>query len=192
MTDSNASARGGLSPWAKWSIGGCVGCLAIVMLVVVGGGIWFWQTIGKNVNIATFDVSGKPDLPLAATAAQLVPPRVGSFVRQRVAPVSAPGGGTAGGRGWRGDYASGSQRVTLTVMPTSAAKSASGRDSPFAALQRQSQRPNTAVHMRMKIRDQTTDMVFWEKPNWTFMVQSPAPAALPFAQAYQPAAGKGK
>lgn len=185
MTYPSEPARGGVPPWAKWTMIGCAGCLTLVILSMVGCGVWFWRFFKPQL----IDVSGKPDLPLTATAGQLLPPRVGSFVRKRAARFSSTSRGAPVG-GWQGSYLSapGGKRVELMVVPTASAQAARGQGSPFGGtLPQRQQSPNVGVHMTMKVGPRPVDMVVWSKPNWTFTIQSPDMVAMQFANAYQPA-----
>ncbi len=191
MTFPTPPARSGMPPWAKWTMIGCGGCLTVAVVGMVGCGALFWQTIGKNMKWEMLDVSRKPDPPLTAKAGQLLPPRVGAFVRKRVGPPSGQYGSVPADSGWEGTYVSGSKRVELVVMSTAAAQQARAQRSPFGdAMRRQSHNPNTNVgfHITLKAGPQPMDMAFWSKPNWTVMIQSPDMVAGPFARAYQPTA----
>jgi hypothetical protein len=174
--------------WAKWTLGGCGGCLVLALLTF-GGCSAFLYSIFKGSK--TFDVTDKPDPPITAMKGQLLPSKVGSFVRQSIGRPSREYAGTTGSAGWQGVYAAGGKRVILVVIPTSQAQRAQAQRSPFGdAMRRQdrSTNPNMGFHMQMKLGQQSRDMVFWSKPNWTFMVQSPDMVAMPFAQAYRPVA----
>jgi hypothetical protein len=176
--------------WARWSLIGCGGCGALAVLGIGGCMAVIYSTVGKHMKWETIDVKNKPDMPLTATAGQLLPPKVGSFVRKSVGQPSAEYAGTTGSSGWQGTYVSGNQRVDLVVAPTTSVQQARNRRSPFGDAmqqQRRSQNPDLGFHMSMKIGPKPMDMVFWSKPNWTFMVQSPHMAAMPFAKAYRPA-----
>src|SRR6476661_6977774 len=81
MTYPAQPARGGMPTWAKWTLFGCGGCLVLMVLGLGGCMAAFWKFIGKDMKM--YDVSSKPDAPLTASASQLLPARVGSFVRQR-------------------------------------------------------------------------------------------------------------
>jgi hypothetical protein len=192
MTDSGGSSRGGMAPWAKWSIIGCGGCLTIAILVIGGGGYWFYNAVFKNMKFEMFDTSGKRDMPVTATAGQLLPPRVGAFVRQSVGKTSSGSSGGAGVGGWQGTYVSGGKQVTLIVAPTASVQASRDARNPFGMTRQQSQNPNTGFHMRMKLKSAPTDMAFWQKTNWSFIVQSRDELAMPFAKAYQPAAAAPK
>jgi hypothetical protein len=185
MTELPDPPRPGMAPWMKWSLIGCGGGLALALLLMGGSFLWFWQTIGKNVTMATFDVSDKPDMPLTATVSQVLPPRVGSFVRQSAGRPTPASGIPDGVGGWEAVYAADGKRVTVVVAPTAALKATRGQRAPPGGAPRPPN-PDTAVHVTMQIKPTPRDMVFWEKPNWTYMLQSPDLAALPFAKAYRP------
>jgi hypothetical protein len=173
----------GIPPWARWTIIGCAGCLTLVVVGMIGCSAFIFRYLGFR----TFDASDKPDLPLSATAGQLLPPRVGAFVRTRVTRSVRRTGSTAGVAGWQGSYVSGTQHVDLVVMPTAAARAARDRSTPFGeAMQRQNQQPGFGIHMTIKKGAHPIDMVTWSKTNWTFVVESPDLAAEAFARAYQP------
>jgi hypothetical protein len=188
MTYPTQPARSGMPPWARWSLIGCGGCGALAVLGIGGCMAVIYFTVGKNMKL--FDVSNKRDAPLTATVAQVLPPRVGAFVRQQ-----AGGGGQQVGRGasvngWHGTYRStGGQKVEVTIIPTRAMEQA--RRSPFGGAMPQQNPPqnsNKGVRMSMKMGGQQVEIVTWSKPNWTFSIQSPDMAAMQFAKAYQPSA----
>src|SRR5205823_3812194 len=142
--------RGGMQPWLKWSLIGCSSCLLVGIVLAALGGYAFWQFIGKNVSWQIVDVSGKPDPPLTATAGQLLPPRVGPFVRTSLGKSSGQSGATTT-KGWQGSYVAGAKRVTVIVMPTAEAQAARARRSPFGAAPQPNANPNTGFHMTTKI-----------------------------------------
>jgi hypothetical protein len=171
--------------WSKWLLAGCGGCLLVAMVGMSLGGfaMWqFWQKIGKNMKMEQLNMSSKPDMPLTAAAGELLPPRVGSFVRTRVGRPTYQTAGAAAPSGWEGSYISAGKRVELIVTPTAAARA---RRAPFG-MQSPPPNQNTGFHMSLKTKPTPMDMVVWAKPNWTFMVQSRDMAAIPFAMAYQP------
>jgi hypothetical protein len=178
-----------MAPWVKWSLVGCGSCLTIAILVLGGGGYWAYNAIFKHMKFETFDTRGKRDMPPTATAGQLLPPRVGAFARKSVGRSSSTTGPAGGAGGWQGTYVAGGKQVTLLVAPTASVRASGDADSPFALARRQSQNPNLGVHMRMKFQSTPTDMAMWQKPNWSFVVQSRDDLAMPFAKDYQPAAG---
>jgi hypothetical protein len=189
MTYPTPPARGGMPPWAKWTMIGCGGCLGLTVLAFAGCGLLFYQTIGKNMKWETLDVSRKPDPPLTAKAGQLLPPRVGPFVRASVGTPAPQYAASTSSQGWQGTYVAAGKRVDLVVSPTAAVQQARVQRTPFGdAMQRRnrSQNPNLGFHMSMKMGPQPVDMVFWSKRNWTVMIQSPDMVAGPFARAYQP------
>jgi hypothetical protein len=192
MTYPSEPARGGMPPWAKWTLIGCGGCMVVAVLATVLGGVAIWQLVGKNMKFEMLDVSRKPDPPLTASAGQLLPPKVGAFVRQKIARASPQKAGAGTASGWQGSYTSAGKRVDLTVIPTREAQAARSERSPFGGALRQQQNPNSAVYMSIKAGPQPMDMVVWSKPNWTYMIQSPGMVAKQFATAYQPAVGGGK
>jgi hypothetical protein len=193
MSYPSEPPRGGMPPWAKWTLIGCGGCLTVAILFIGVSSFAVWQFFGKNIKIEKVDVRGKPDLPLTAAAGQLLPPRVGSFVRTQVVRLPTSSGNARAASGWHGTYASGSKRVELIVMPTAAAQSAQRQSSPFGdAMRRQKQNPGGGIHMSMRFGSKPLDMVVWSKPNWTVTIQSPDMAAKPFALAYHPAPGSAK
>ena len=57
---------------------------------------------------------------------------------------------------------------------------------PFGSTPPQTRNPNMGIHMTIKIRSQTMDLITWSKPNWTFTVQSPDMVAEAFVRAYHP------
>src|SRR5437588_12405313 len=120
MTYPEQSARNGMPPWAKWTMIGCGGCLTVVILGMVGCGLLLSQYFGWKM----MDMSDKPDPPLTAAASQLLPPKVDSFVRKKVVRFTSRNGTATNGKSWQGTYLSGSTRVELVVMPTTAAQSA--------------------------------------------------------------------
>lgn len=170
----------GMPPWARWTLIGCAGCLTLVALGIVGCGALGYFLVGRNMKM--IDMSDKPDLPLTATAGQLLPPRVDSFVRQSVTRIASPG--TSAASGWKAQYVSGSQQVEMTVRPTAAARQAPAEPSPLGGRLPQSRNPNVGIHISLKAR--SLDMVMWTKSNWTFMVLSHTMSAEAFARAYQP------
>jgi hypothetical protein len=164
---------------------GCAGCLTIVILGAIGCTAFLYRTLGFRI----IDVSDKPDLPLTATAGQLLPYRVGAFVRTQLNRSVSYSGSTPRVIGFKGSYLSGAQHVDLLVMQTAAARAARNQATPFGrAMQRQNQQPGVGVHMTIKSGARPLDMVTWSKTNWTFVVQSPDMAAEAFARAYQPRA----
>jgi hypothetical protein len=164
---------------------GCGGCLTVAVVTVIAGALF----IGRNLKIEQLDVSAKPDPPLTANANQLLPRRVGAFVLQNVTRPGAPKGETS--RAWQGIYAAGGRTVTLIVQPTEEARQRRDSGSPFgSAMQRGIRDPNTGVQMSVKTGEKTLQMVVWQKPNWTVMIQSEDGAAGEFARAYRPAGGK--
>jgi hypothetical protein len=186
MTYPPQPARSGMPTWAKWTMIGCAGCLTVVILLTVGCGALFYQYFGKNIK--RIDMSDKPDLPPTATAGQLLPPRVGPFVRKQVSRVTPQLGSMTLPVTWRGIYTSGGQQVQLEVRRTRASSHGSdqgsesfpfGRSSPSA-------NKNMGIHMSMKVRGVAVDVVSWAKPNWTFTVTSQSMVAEKFARAYQP------
>jgi hypothetical protein len=177
MTYPPQPARSGMPTWAKWTMIGCAGCLTVVILLTVGCGALIYQYLGMR----TVDVSDKPDPPPTASARQLLPLKVGSFVRTKVDTGS-------NGNGWQGTYVGGHRRATLLVMSTAAARSARERNSPFGtAMRRQNRNPGMGIRVTIKKGPHPMDMVTWSKSNWTFVVQSPDMAAEEFTRAYQPA-----
>ena len=74
MTYPTQPSPSGMPPWAKWTLIGCAGCLTVTLLGMVGCGALSYYLFGRNMKIV--DMSDKPDLPLTATAGQLLPPRV--------------------------------------------------------------------------------------------------------------------
>jgi len=192
MTYPTQPTRAGMPTWAKWTLGGCGGCLVLVLLTFGGCSAFMYNMLKGS---KTFDVSDKPDPPLTATKGQLLPPKVGPFVRQSVGLPSPQYASTTGGAGWQGTYGAGSKRVDLVVFPTAAAQRARAERSPFGDAMKQQNRsgnPNLGFHMKMQLGPQSMDMAFWTKPNWSFMIQSPNQAAMQFAQAYRPAVGKAR
>jgi hypothetical protein len=181
-----------MPPWAKWTMIGCGSCLTIAILVFGVGGYWMYQAVIKNMKFEMFDTSGKRDMPVTATAGQLLPPRVGAFVRQSVGKTASGTSGGAGAGGWQGTYVSGGKQVTLIVAPTASARASRDPQNPFGMTGQQRQNPNQGFHMRMNLKSAPMDMAIWQKPNWSFIVQSRDELALPFAKAYQPAAPAAK
>jgi hypothetical protein len=184
-TDATPPQRSGMAPWAKWSLFGCGGCLTVAVVMV----IVFAVFIGRNMKFEQFNVSDKPDPPPAATANQLLPRQVGPFtLRDASRPTGEQGSST---RGWQGDYTAGARRVTVVVMPTAEAKQHRDARSPFgSALQRTGNDPNQGFLMSMNIGGQSMEMVVWQKPNWTVVIQSQDNSAAEFARAYRPAGGR--
>src|SRR5881275_2890079 len=113
MTYPAPPARAGMPTWAKWTLGGCGGCLLVTVLGFGGCMAVFWQTFGKHMKMV--DVSDKPDAPLTAAVSQLLPPRVGPFVRQSARRYTQSPGDMAPGSGWQGSYTSNRKRVQLYV-----------------------------------------------------------------------------
>lgn len=183
MTDATPP-RSGMAPWAKWSLFGCGGCLTVAVVTVIVGALF----VSRNLSIEQFNVIDKPDPPLAAGGDELLPKQVGAFRLQEVTRPPAPPGETS--RAWQGRYTADGRAVTLLVVPTEEARRHGGAGSPFGALQRGARDPDTGVQMSMKRREKALQMVMWQKPNWTFMLQSEEGAAFEFARAYRPAAGK--
>jgi hypothetical protein len=184
MTYPPSPPQSGMPPWARWTLIGCAGCLTIAILGVVGCGVLGYFLVGKHVK--TIDVSDKPDLPLTATAGQLLPARVDSFMRRSVTHLSPQIGGMNLGPVWKADYVSGAQHVELQVKPSAAARRAPSQPSPFGSAPPQPRGPNTGIHVTFKMGAQTIDMITWAKPNWTFTVQSPDSVAEEFVRAYHP------
>jgi hypothetical protein len=183
MTYPTQPARSGMPTWAKWTMIGCAGCLTVVILGVVGCGALIYQYFGMK----TIDMSDKPDPPATATPGQLLPAKVGPFVRGKVGRYIPSRGSQAGVAGWQATYVANHKRAMLLVMSTTAAQAARERNTPFGkALQRQNNNPGMGIHMTIKKGPQPMDMVVWSKPNWTFTVQSPDMIAEQFARAYQP------
>src|SRR5262249_10025811 len=148
---------------------GCAGCLTIIIIGMVGCSAVFYQLIGKNMKF--IDMSDKPDPPLTATAGQLLPPRVGSFVRRPGTHVTPQPRNMKLPTVWRGIYTSGGKRVQLEVKQTAAARRSGSDQSPFGRTP-PPRNSNMGVHMSMKMGSTTVDVVSWTKPNWTFTVES--------------------
>ena len=183
MTYPTQPARSGMPPWAKWTMIGCAGCLTVVILGMVGCSALIYQFLGKNMKL--IDMSDKPDLPLTATTSQLLPPRVGTYVRRQLTRQTPRLGNIILPTVWRGLYTSGGKRVQLEVKQTAAARRGGPPPSPFGRTP-QPRGFNMGVHMSMKIGGKTVDVVSWAKPNWTFTVESEDRVAEQFARAYQP------
>lgn len=183
MTYPTPPARSGMPTWAKWTIIGCAGCLTIVIIGMVGCSAVFYQLIGKNMKL--IDVGDKPDPPLTATASQLLPPRVGNFVRRRVTHTTPQIGNLKLPAVWQGIYTSGGKRVQLEVKQTASAQRDGSQQSPFGRPS-PPRNSNMGIHMSMKMGGTTVDVVSWAKPNWTFTVESQDMISEQFARTYQP------
>jgi hypothetical protein len=181
MTYPTQPARSGMPTWAKWTMIGCAGCLTVVILFTVGCGALFYQYFGKHMKL--IDMSDKPDPPPNATTGQLLPAHVGPFVRRQVTQYTPQIGGMTLPTVRRGIYASNGKRVQLEVKPTAGQRGGS-QESPFGRTPPHG--ANMGIHMTMKIRGTTMDIVSWSKPNWTFTVESQDMIAEQFARAYQP------
>src|SRR5262249_38518175 len=140
--------RSGMPAWAKWSLWGCGGCLTVLLVMAIAGVV----LVGRNIKIAQFNASNKPDPPPGATANQLMPRRVGKFVLQSRSRANDPQVGTSSG--WEGKYSSGGRSVALVVVPTAEARRGGNSRSPFgSAMQRSGQNPNQGVQVSYKIGD---------------------------------------
>jgi hypothetical protein len=187
----NPPPRPGMAPWAKWSMIGCGGCLTVAVVTTVLGAF----LLSRNLKFEQISVTDKPDPPVMASANQLLPPRVGPFVRQSLSRGKPPQNGRSGqqgepSRGWQATYSVNGRQVTVFVVPTDEARRNPNAGSPFGtAMQRGGQNPNQGIVMSMKIGDRSLQMVLWRKPNWTVMIQSEDDAATEFARAYRPAGG---
>jgi hypothetical protein len=180
MTYPAPPARSGMPTWAKWTMFGCGGCLLVTVLGFGGCMLAAWRMLGMK----SYDASRKPDVPLTATAGQLLPPRVGPFVRRKVNRLGA---------GWQGAYVSNDgKQVELKVEQTGQMRQSGRSPAGGGAGQNQPPNVNTGFRMSMKIADQQMELVIWAKPNWTYTVQSPDMVAVKFADAYRPAVGGGR
>lgn len=190
MTQPEPS-RQGIAPWARYTLAGCGGCLLVALLVMIVGSFFMARWISQNVKFEPFDAAAKPDPPSTATADQLLPRRVGLFVRESIGhPRGARPDSIGEIRVWEGVYAADGKKVTLIVAPAEETRRAQER-SPFsAAMRQQGADPKAGTQMRLKVGDRSLQMVLWIKENWGFVIQSEHGAAVEFARLYRPGGGK--
>jgi len=188
MTPPAVPGREPMPRWAKRTLFGCGGCLVATIVLAIAGVAAFWQLVGRNMEL--LDVSDKQDPPLGAAAAQLLPARVGPFVRMRITRPSQQVWGDAAMHGWRGVYFAGNRRVDMVAITTAAAQQANGDQPMFGAAMSMTQPdPKRGYHIIRKRSGETMEIVYWIKPRWTVMFQSAQQAAKEFALAYQPVVG---
>lgn len=194
VASSAVSTRGAARHWV-------IGCLALIVLVVIGlvaGGVYVWKSF---VDMNQFDVSAKVDPPVNASPELIFPPMVAGLERreitsdtlrlQSVQPGQEVGGTSAATSSGTlmAIYANDEAYTTSVVViagPTSEMDKQERGGGVMDQMMRQ-QQMNQGVQMRIKA-DTPMDFALWSKPNWSYVIFTTSSQALEFAKDLKPAA----
>lgn len=178
--------RGAARHWVM----GCGIALLLFVIVIGVAGYWGYTKVRENVDFGTFDAKSKVDPPALALPDVVLPPQVGGYTRQELTDGAL---GTLRSSSNNVEttgmlsavYKMDADTVMVTAIPTSEAEAQKGQG-PMKAFEGQKAEEGQGIHFRMAFGPEPVDMAMWANPNWTYIVQTTATQALPFAKEFQP------
>lgn len=167
-----------------WLIG-CGAALLVVILMLTVAGYYGMRWVKKNVSLTMFDAQTKADPPVTAAPDEVLPPAAAGYTRSALE-MTTPG--------LQAVYTRGEETVTVMAVPTDRAQEGQVQDGRLKEMLQGQNKPEVGkgMHIRINMGPSPVDIAIWSNRNWTYLVQTTATQALPFAQEFEPAGEPGQ